>query len=369
MKYFRSFHSPSIKRRALPVGRCDGACRSNFVPRSRALAGTGDRATRLLAQANSKVSDKAAAKAGSQTGNGAAQQARAPKSPDELRMWLENMVRHHRFTIEEVRSATGLSASEIEEALRQFGIQAEPPPGSKEGARASHPLRILPYPGGRHPRIGFLDGAVAPQRDTKFSVFAPWDPAAYIVVDLPEAIWSNLGLTYLAHTHVPTIWTNRGVALEPREWLVHANGTLEHDRTLPNGIAFGARVTPKPDHIRMELWLRNGTTETLRDLRVQNCVMLKGAPGFNQQTAENKRIRSPYVACHDPEKRRWIITAWQPCHRPWTNPPVPCLHSDPKFPDCAPNETQRVRGWLSFYEGSDINAELNRIDALGWATE
>jgi hypothetical protein len=44
--------------------------------------------------------------------------------------------------------------------------------------------------------------------------------------------------------------------------------------------------------------------------------------------------------------RRWIITAWERCQRAWADPPVPCLHSDPQFPDCAPGETQRLRGWL-----------------------
>jgi hypothetical protein len=42
------------------------------------------------------------------------------------------------------------------------------------------------------------------------------------------------------------------------------------------------------------------------------------------------------------------------------------LHSDPKFPDCAPEETQRLRGVLWFYEGTDLDAELKRMEATGW---
>ena len=42
------------------------------------------------------------------------------------------------------------------------------------------------------------------------------------------------------------------------------------------------------------------------------------------------------------------------------------MHSDPKVPDCAPGETQTLRGWLSFYEGQDLDAELQRIEATGW---
>ena len=117
------------------------------------------------------------------------------------------------------------------------------------------------------------------------------------------------------------------------------------------------------------MWLTNGTPHTLSDLRVQNCVMLKGAVGFEDQTADNKVFARPYVACRDRDRRRWIITAWEPCHRAWSNPPCPCLHSDPKFPDCAAGETQRLRGWLSFYEGRDVQAEMRRIDALNWRRE
>jgi hypothetical protein len=116
----------------------------------------------------------------------------------------------------------------------------------------------------------------------------------------------------------------------------------------------------------MDMWLTNGTEHLLTDLRVQNCVLLKAAEGFAQQTNENKYFSGSYVACHSPDKRRWIITAWEPLHRGWANAPCPCLHSDPKFPDCAVGDTKWLRGWLSFYEGSDIDAEIARISATGW---
>jgi hypothetical protein len=288
--------------------------------------------------------------------------ARAPRDEADLRSWLENMVWHHRFTTDEIREATGLSAEAIHEALGRFKISEATRPRRPAGG----PLLVLPYPGGRHPRLGFLDGAVNPQRETKVSVFTPWDDASYVVVDVPEAIWSNLGLTYLAHTHVPTLWTKQGVELSQLEWFRGTDGALILERTLPNGIAFGAKVAPAKDAVRLELWLRNGTNAKLTDLRVQNCVMLKGARGFAEQTNDNKVFADPYVACRSRDGRRWVITAWVPCHRPWANPPVPCLHSDPKFPDCAPGETQRLRGWLSFHEGADVHAEFRRIDETGW---
>jgi hypothetical protein len=89
--------------------------------------------------------------------------------------------------------------------------------------------------------------------------------------------------------------------------------------------------------------------------------MLKGLAGFDQQTNANKVFQKPFVACHNADKTRWIITAWEPCQRAWGNAPCPCLHSDPQFPDCEPGQTVRLKGWLSFYEGTDVEAELARI--------
>ena len=288
--------------------------------------------------------------------------SRRPKNDTDLRFWLENMVWYHRFSVAEIKAATGLSDDELTAALARFVIGTN----NKPTRSANAPLLVLPYPGGRHPRIGFLDGAVNPQRETKVSVFTPWDEQSYLVVDLPEAIWSNLGLTYLAHTHVPTIWTGQKIELERLEWNRRADGSLAIERKLPNGIVFGAKVVPDTHAVRMELWLTNGTRETLRDLRVQNCVMLKGAKGFEQQTNDNKILSSPYAAGRSTDGRRWIITAWDPCHRAWANAPVPCLHSDPKFPDCPPGDTRRLRGWLSFYQGTDVEAEFRRIEQTGW---
>jgi hypothetical protein len=294
-----------------------------------------------------------------------ADNSRTPKSDSELKSWLENMVWHHRYSTEETVSATGLSAAQIDAALKRFDIRPETRPKRP----ADGPLLVLPYPGGRHPRIGFLDGAVRPQRETKVSVFTPWDDASYVVADVPEAIWSNLGLTYLAHTHVATIWTKQGVELKPLEWRRRddpgAPG-LDIQRTLPNGIALAVKVRPKRHAVRFDMSLTNGTKEKLTDLRVQMCLMLKGAKGFTQQTNDNKVFEKPYTACRTDDGKRWVIWAWEPCHRPWGNPPCPCLHSDPKFPDCEPGQTQRIRGWLSFYEGDDIKAEFRRIDGTKW---
>src|SRR5207248_8913878 len=102
-------------------------------------------------------------------------------------------------------------------------------------------------------RKGFREGAILPQRGTKVSIFTPWDPMSYVVVDLPEAIFSNLGLTFLAHTHIPTIWDARNIWLENVDWERQPDGSFSRQQRLPNQITVGAKVRPAVGLVEMEL--------------------------------------------------------------------------------------------------------------------
>lgn len=289
-------------------------------------------------------------------------QTRPAHDDASLKKWLVNMLVRHHYTNEEAGLVLGYSADKVGEEAERLGVG----PDSVKPRRPDQPLTLVPYPGGRHPRIGFLEGAIDPQRETKFSVFTPWDPASYVVVDMPEAIFSDLGLTYLAHTHIPTIFDKKGVKLPQLEWTENEDGSLTVTRKLPNGIAFRAWAKPYPNEVHMELELTNGTSETLTDLRVQQCAMLKGAEGFDPQTNDNKRFDSPYAVVHDPSRSRWIVHAWSRPQRVWGNPPCPCLHSDPQFPDLKPGESARLIGRLWFHQGTEIDSLLNRLKVSGW---
>ena len=50
--------------------------------------------------------------------------------------------------------------------------------------------------------------------------------------------------------------------------------------------------------------------------------------------------------------------------RTWENPPCPCNHADPQFPDCQPGESHAVHGRVSFYQGTGIQAELKRLGEI-----
>ncbi len=289
---------------------------------------------------------------------------RPPQGAADLAEWLENMVRFHRYTAAEVRAATGLGDEVISAALKQWGPTSEASSGgagSKGFTNADGTIRVLPYPGGRHPRLGFFEGAIDPQRDTKVSLFTPWEGGGYVVVDVPEAIWSHLGLNYLAHRHVPTIWEKAGQRLEPVEWSQRADGSLAMTRTLPDGVAFGVRVKSGVRHAEFQWWVRNGGPQALRQLSAQVCVMLGQASGFTNAAAGRRILEAPFAAASDASGRRWVITAWDGLNRVWQNPPVPCIHADPRLTDCPPGETREARGWVWFYEGEDPTTELQRL--------
>ena len=120
-------------------------------------------------------------------------------------------------------------------------------------------------------------------------MFLPWESSGYAVVDVPEAVFSNLGLTYLAHTHIPSIWDAQNLWLDNIDWKREPN-RLSNSRTLPNQVAYGMRLTPTANEVEMELWLKNDSAQALSGLRVQVCVMLKGTPEFSRQTISEQAL-------------------------------------------------------------------------------
>jgi peptidoglycan/xylan/chitin deacetylase (PgdA/CDA1 family) len=291
---------------------------------------------------------------------------RPAKNDTELKYWLESALVNHRYSNAEAGAALGLTADEVADATQRLGLDVTRRPVRKE----DEPLLVLPYPGGRHPRIGFRDGMIRPQRETKASVFAPWADGGYAVADVPEAVWvvpnDRPELLYLAHTHVPTTWDKQKVTLDTLEWTRKADGSLALERTLPNKVTLAALVTPGKDGVKMEFRVTNGGAEKLTGLRVQMCVMLARLAGFDTRTNENKVLAAPFAACKDATGKRWVITGWERCAGAWGNPQCPCMHADPVMEDCRPGETASVRGWLSFYEGTDIDAELKRLKGVAF---
>ena len=105
---------------------------------------------------------------------------------------------------------------------------------------------------------------------------------------------ARTGLLYLAHTHIPTIWDEQNVIIENIDWTrarrTAACASSACCRTRSPSVL---RSNRKVGSVEMELWLRNGSDQTLTGLRTQICGHLKGAPDFNEQTTTNKIFRVP----------------------------------------------------------------------------
>jgi hypothetical protein len=130
---------------------------------------------------------------------------------------------------------------------------------------------------------------------------------------------------------------------------------------MPNGVAYEVQVMPGRDAVDMSLRIRNGSSKALKNVRGQICVLLKGAPGFNAQTKDNKRLLEAEggAAVRSDDGRRWIATVWER-GRAWQNPPCPCIHSDPAFPDLAPGAEATVKGTVFFHEGAGVDGEIRK---------
>ena len=91
------------------------------------------------------------------------------------------------------------------------------------------------------------------------------------------------------------------------------------------------------------------------------CVMLAGLTGFDERTNENKVFAA---AVRRVQGRDRASGGSSPAGsgaggRGATRRARACTPT--RVADCPPGETRTVRGWLSFYEGGDIDAELARL--------
>jgi peptidoglycan/xylan/chitin deacetylase (PgdA/CDA1 family) len=287
--------------------------------------------------------------------------AEVVKSRENKDFWLKNMALHHQYQPQEIAGVMGWDIDQTNDAINTIE-------GKKALLNQNSTLKLLPYPGGRHPRIGFKDGMLSPMRGTKLSLFLPWDESDFVVLDLPEAVFTQYGLTFLGHKHIPTIFDYARIPIVNRDWQREAGGSWTNRWYLPNNIEIGAKATPEADRVLMEVWLTNNTADTvLTGLQSQICVMLGQTKNYAEQTNDNKLFECPYAAVKADGSDQWIITAWQGCNHAWGNEDCPCLHADPRFPDCQPGETVNLKGIVWFYKGDDVAGEFTRMSReLSW---
>jgi len=278
---------------------------------------------------------------------------RVPVNRRELMFWAANMKRH-RYTVAESRMVTGLDRSTMQKAMLRAKVPNAP----------QDKLEVMVYPGGRHPRLGFRDGEYRPKRETKVSVFSPWDREDYLVVDIPEAMWNitpnGRELLFLAHEDVPTMWDRLEATVPISEWEKVVGG-YECRIELPNGVVIRTKVSPQATSVALEMEVINGSPNPLTGLYTQNCIMLARMKGFNEQSLAHRRSAGFFTACGNEDETKWVIYSWEKVKREWGNVHCPCLHSDPQFDDLEPGARQTIRGWISFFEGQNVESEMLRL--------
>ena len=212
-----------------------------------------------------------------------------------------------------------------------------------------------------------------------------WPSQDYIWLDFPEAIFTRQGLLFLSAVN-PAIQPMMFSDLPAVPWRPEADG-IAYERTLPNGVVFGGKVTKAEKAVNLELSIRNGSDKPLNDIRLQTCFFLRAIREFGAYTDENKYVHVPGQGWLAFEKARKLESVKGRYRLGWRGGPQladlpmmvtvsskaerlvactwladtyslinnrlhPCMHSDPAFPDLPAGKSATIHGKLLFFEGN-----------------
>jgi hypothetical protein len=212
-----------------------------------------------------------------------------------------------------------------------------------------------------------------------------WPSQDYIWLDFPEAIFTDRGLLYLSHINPDAAAVYEGWPKVPWETI---DGGIAFERELPDGVAFGGKVTGGSDTIvDLELHITNGSAEPLRSITLQTCAYLRAIKEFGEYTRDNKYVHIPgngwqpypvaveaaegqgpfgvgwrsrngksdlpVMATLSKDTERLVAMTWfDDTLSMVSNGNHPCMHADPHFPDLEPGENRTIHGGLIFFEGN-----------------
>ena len=243
----------------------------------------------------------------------------------------------HRYTPAEIGAATGLSSDEVAADLERFGLAGKSPPprgGSRSARRAalsrrpSSPDRLSRR---RHPSAPRVEGQRLRPVGRAAAMSSSTSPRRSGRAKAPHAS-SSIWPTRMS----PPCGISKASSWNALEWTRKPAGVLSVRRNLPNGVSFGAEVTPTRNEVRMELWITNGTQTPLSGSAGAELRDAQGGAGLRSRepmTTRSSTNRMPPAAV-----RTGTAGSSRPGSRafaPGPTPPCPCLHSDPQFPDCA----------------------------------
>ena len=238
-------------------------------------------------------------------------------------------------------------------------------------------------------------------------VRSPWNKDQYMALDLPEHCWGKnfSGLSTDA----------RGPA-RPNRWQFNGDSTRAvYTLTAQDGSIFRARAQADSMAVELSIEIENRSALPITDIRVLVCtrpngmtafrdtnfvqteVAVEGRPlrlgrethfsgtpperlppawvmnirgGIDNRTVDDmgwfsadwgrrqfrlveEEAEPALIGIHAAgDEERWLATLWEPSRVLFSNPHIPCIHSDPVPPDCPPGETTRAVGIVFFHHGT-----------------
>lgn len=216
-------------------------------------------------------------------------------------------------------------------------------------------------------------------------VHLPWADSGLVMLDFPEAVFSDQGLLFLSHVSqcFHQLWPD----LPKVEWQT-IDGGIRFERRLPNRFVYGGSLVAADDRrVDLRLWARNEDDIPIGELKTQVCCYLPRAKGFDERTMDNKWVHvagrgwmrypeaaasgvktgrwrlgwrsglpscdAPVIATQSADGKRLMVIDWGEATRSLVgNPAHPCMHADPVWPDLAAGESAEISGRLVFLDGS-----------------
>ena len=238
-------------------------------------------------------------------------------------------------------------------------------------------------------------------------VRSPWNKDQYMALDFPEHCWGKnfSGLSTDA----------RGPA-RPNRWQFNSDSTLaEYTLTAQDGSIFRACARADSMAVGLSIEIENRTALPITEIRVLVCTRPHGMSAFldtnfvlTEVAVESRPLRlgrethfsgtlperlppawvmnirggidnrtvddmgwfsadwgrrqfrlveeeaePALIGIHARgEEERWLATIWEPSRVLFSNPHIPCIHSDPVPPDCPPGETTRAVGIVFFHQST-----------------
>jgi hypothetical protein len=237
-------------------------------------------------------------------------------------------------------------------------------------------------------------------------VSSPWSEGEFMALDFPEHSWGN------NFSGVST--DSRDGNSHPSRWQFSSDSTEAwYEVTADDGNLFRASAVVDSMAVQLEMSFANNTDSPITDIRILVCtrahtmgqftdtsfsstwVAVDGRPvQLGQGTTmigevpedhvrhvmnvrggpDNRELNDlgwfsawgkpfcrltqehawpPVVATHARgDMTRWLGTIWEPSRAIFSNPRIPCIHSDPVPMDCPPGKSTLARGAVFFHDGT-----------------